>query len=214
LKTAGTAITGMTRIAIQEQLEGKVGEWNKLETSNTRIFATTFKSNREVTGNFSMRKTSCPIMTRTNTTQPELLTLRARQALPPSPPQKLQQPLPAATYPLSNAAIQTQRQSEHDREIPEVDLMSPAYPPRRYFPQPDRNMPMCMYSAHGGFANDFHLVHLGSRSIGGVGLVVVEATAVTAEGRIPPGDMGIWKDEHIEPLARIARFVEMQDAIP
>jgi hypothetical protein len=114
----------------------------------------------------------------------------------------------------ANAAIQTQRQSEHDREIPEVDLMSPAYPPRRYFPQPDRNMPMCMYSAHDGFANDFHLVHLGSRSIGGVGLVVVEATAVTAEGRIPPGDMGIWKDEHIEPLARIARFVEMQDAIP
>jgi 2,4-dienoyl-CoA reductase-like NADH-dependent reductase (Old Yellow Enzyme family) len=71
-----------------------------------------------------------------------------------------------------------------------------------------------MYSAHDGYANDFHLVHLGSRAIGGVGLVVVEATAITAEGRITPGDMGIWKDEHIEPLARIARFVETQGAIP
>jgi 2,4-dienoyl-CoA reductase-like NADH-dependent reductase (Old Yellow Enzyme family) len=74
--------------------------------------------------------------------------------------------------------------------------------------------PMCMYSAHDGFANDFHLVHLGSRAVGGVGLVVVEATAVTANGRISPGDVGIWKDEHIEPLARIARFLEAQGAAP
>ena len=73
--------------------------------------------------------------------------------------------------------------------------------------------PMCMYSAQDGFANDFHLVHLGSRAIGGVGLVMVEAAAVTAEGRISPGDMGIWKDDHIEPLARIARFVEAQGAV-
>ena len=74
--------------------------------------------------------------------------------------------------------------------------------------------PMCMYSARDGFANDFHLVHLGSRAVGGVGLVVVEATAVSANGRISPGDVGIWKDEHIEPLARIARFLEAQGAAP
>ena len=74
--------------------------------------------------------------------------------------------------------------------------------------------PMCMYSAHDGFANDFHLVHLGSRAVGGVGLVVVEATAVSADGRITPHDVGIWKDEHIEPLARIAKFLEVQGAAP
>jgi 2,4-dienoyl-CoA reductase-like NADH-dependent reductase (Old Yellow Enzyme family) len=63
-------------------------------------------------------------------------------------------------------------------------------------------------------ANDWHLVHLGSRAAGGVSLVMVEATAVTRDGRISPGDMGIWTDEHIEPLARIARFVESQGAVP
>lgn len=115
---------------------------------------------------------------------------------------------------LSNATIQVQCQSEHDREIPEVDLVSPVTLRDVTFRSRIAISPMCMYSAHDGFANDFHLVHLGSRAIGGVGLVVVEATAVTAEGRISPGDMGIWKNEHIEPLARIARFVEMQGAIP
>ena len=74
--------------------------------------------------------------------------------------------------------------------------------------------PMCMYSADDGFANDFHLVHLGSRAVGGVGLVVVEATAVTAQGRISPGDVGIWKEEHVDPLARIAKFLETQGAVP
>ena len=121
---------------------------------------------------------------------------------------------PVSDRRLSNAAIQTQCQSEHDREIPEVDLMSPLTLRGITFRNRIAMSPMCMYSAHDGFANDFHLVHLGGRAIGGVGLVVVEATAVTAEGRISPGDMGIWKDEHIEPLARIARFVEMQGAIP
>ena len=66
--------------------------------------------------------------------------------------------------------------------------------------------PMCMYSAKDGYANDFHLVHLGSRAVGGVGLVVVEATAVAADGRITPNDVGIWTDDHMEPLARIARL--------
>ena len=60
--------------------------------------------------------------------------------------------------------------------------------------------PMCQYSSQEGRANDWHLVHLGSRAAGGVALVMVEATAVTRDGRISPGDMGIWDDQHIEPL--------------
>jgi 2,4-dienoyl-CoA reductase-like NADH-dependent reductase (Old Yellow Enzyme family) len=67
--------------------------------------------------------------------------------------------------------------------------------------------PMCQYSSVDGMADDWHLVHLGSRAVGGAGLIFVEATAVTAEGRITPGDMGIWNDRHIEPLARIASFI-------
>jgi 2,4-dienoyl-CoA reductase-like NADH-dependent reductase (Old Yellow Enzyme family) len=110
--------------------------------------------------------------------------------------------------------IQVQCQSEHDREVPEVDLMSLLTIGSVTFRNRIAMSPMCMYSAQDGFANDFHLVHLGSRAIGGAALVVVEATAVTAEGRISPGDMGIWKDEHIEPLARIAGFVETQGAVP
>lgn len=74
--------------------------------------------------------------------------------------------------------------------------------------------PMCQYSAEDGFANDWHLVHLGSRATGGAALVIVEATAVTPEGRISPQDLGIWKDEHIEPLARIASFIESQGSVP
>lgn len=74
--------------------------------------------------------------------------------------------------------------------------------------------PMCQYSAEDGFANDWHLVHLGSRAVGGAGLVIAEATAVSAEGRISPGDLGIWKDEHIYFLKRIANFLETQGAIP
>ena len=74
--------------------------------------------------------------------------------------------------------------------------------------------PMCQYSSVDGFADDWHLVHLGSRAVGGAALVFVEATAVTAQGRISPGDMGIWDDQHIEPLARVARFVERMGAVP
>ncbi len=66
--------------------------------------------------------------------------------------------------------------------------------------------PMCQYSSSDGFATDWHLVHLGSRAVGGAALVFTEASAVTPEGRISPWDLGIWKDEHIEQLARIARF--------
>lgn len=73
--------------------------------------------------------------------------------------------------------------------------------------------PMCEYSSSDGFANDWHFVHLGSRAVGGAGLVLTEATAVTPEGRISPEDLGIWKDDHIEVLARIARFVNEQGSI-
>ncbi|MEO8051698.1 MAG: NADH:flavin oxidoreductase/NADH oxidase [Acidobacteriota bacterium] len=74
--------------------------------------------------------------------------------------------------------------------------------------------PMCQYSSVDGFANDWHMVHLGSRAVGGAALVMVEATAVEARGRITPGDNGIYKDEHIEMLARIAEFVKSQGAVP
>ena len=74
--------------------------------------------------------------------------------------------------------------------------------------------PMCQYSAEDGFANDWHLVHLGSRAVGGAGMVMVEATAVTPEGRISPGDLGIWQDAHLEPLKRIALFIEAQGSVP
>lgn len=67
--------------------------------------------------------------------------------------------------------------------------------------------PMCQYCALDGMADDWHLVHLGSRAAGGAGLVFVEASAVTAQGRITPADMGIWDDRHIEPLARVASFI-------
>src|SRR6188472_88536 len=74
--------------------------------------------------------------------------------------------------------------------------------------------PMCQYSCHEGFANDWHFVHLGSRAVGGAAAVITEATAVTADGRISPEDLGIWKDEHVEMLARIFAFVASQGAVP
>ena len=72
--------------------------------------------------------------------------------------------------------------------------------------------PMCQYSSTDGFADDWHLVHLGSRAVGGAGLVITEATAVEARGRISPEDLGLWKDEHVPPLARITRFLRGQGA--
>jgi len=73
--------------------------------------------------------------------------------------------------------------------------------------------PMCEYSSSDGYANDWHLVHLGSRAVGGAGLVLTEATAVLPEGRISPQDLGIWKDEHIEMLTRIVRFIHEQGSV-
>jgi len=72
---------------------------------------------------------------------------------------------------------------------------------------------MCQYSSVDGFATDWHLVHLGSRAVGGAGLVMMEATAVEARGRISPHDQGIWKDEHIAMLTRIAAFLRGQGAV-
>jgi 2,4-dienoyl-CoA reductase-like NADH-dependent reductase (Old Yellow Enzyme family) len=74
--------------------------------------------------------------------------------------------------------------------------------------------PMCQYSAVDGFANDWHLVHLGSRAVGGAGLLIIEATAVSPEGRITPDDLGIWQDEHVDFLKRINSFVEAQGSVP
>jgi 2,4-dienoyl-CoA reductase-like NADH-dependent reductase (Old Yellow Enzyme family) len=72
--------------------------------------------------------------------------------------------------------------------------------------------PMCQYSSKDGFSNDWHLVHLGSRAVGGAGLVMTEAAAVLAEGRITPQDLGLWKDEHIAGLKRIVEFLHGQGA--
>ena len=73
--------------------------------------------------------------------------------------------------------------------------------------------PMCQYSSRDGYPSDWHLVHLGSRAVGGAGLVMVEATAVSPEGRISPDDSGIWSDAHAEAFAPIARFIREQGAV-
>ena len=73
--------------------------------------------------------------------------------------------------------------------------------------------PMCEYSSVDGFANDWHLVHLGSRAVGGAGLVLTEATAVLPEGRISPRDLGIWSDDHVKTLSRIVSFVHEQGSV-
>lgn len=73
--------------------------------------------------------------------------------------------------------------------------------------------PMCEYSSEDGFANDWHLVHLGTRAIGGAGLVITEAAAISPEGRISPWDLGIWKDEHFDFLKKITGFIHQHDSI-
>jgi 2,4-dienoyl-CoA reductase-like NADH-dependent reductase (Old Yellow Enzyme family) len=74
--------------------------------------------------------------------------------------------------------------------------------------------PMCQYSCTDGYATDWHLVHLGARAAGGVGLVMAEATAVEARGRITPHDLGLWKDDQVTALERITRFIAEQGAVP
>ena len=73
--------------------------------------------------------------------------------------------------------------------------------------------PMCQYSAVDGFASDWHLVHYGSRAVGGAALIIQEATAVSPEGRITPADLGLYKDEHIEKLQQITSFIHQQGAV-
>lgn len=73
--------------------------------------------------------------------------------------------------------------------------------------------PMCMYSYTDGFSSDWHLAHLGARAVGGAGLIIAEATAVEARGRITPYDLGIWSDEQVEPLARVTRFIKEHGAV-
>ncbi|MDB5748334.1 MAG: oxidoreductase [Massilia sp.] len=120
-----------------------------------------------------------------------------------------QSPGAAAPAPSHGAIVD----ASHDREVPEVDLLSPLTLRGVTLRNRIAMAPMCQYSAQEGIANDWHLVHLGSRAVGGTALVLVEATGVTWDGRITPGDLGIWSDEHIEPLARIARFVHGQGAV-
>lgn len=125
------------------------------------------------------------------------------------PAQPLGQPAQAA-QPGVHGAIAG---AAHDQEVPEVDLLSPLTLRSLTLRNRIAMAPMCQYSAEEGVANDWHLVHLGSRAVGGTGLVIVEATGVTRDGRITPGDLGIWSDDHIAPLARIARFVRSQGAV-
>src|SRR5580704_4336502 len=103
--------------------------------------------------------------------------------------------------------------SDHDREVPEIDLLSPLTIRGVTLRNRIVMSPMCQYIARDGLADDWHLVHLGSRAAGGVALVIVEATAVTRDGRITNGDLGIWSDEHVSPLAKIAQFVHSQGAV-
>lgn len=104
--------------------------------------------------------------------------------------------------------------TDHDREVPEIDLFAPLALRGVRLRNRIAMSPMCQYSAVDGLPNDWHFVHLGSRAAGGAALVCVEATAVTAEGRISPGDTGIWSDAHVEPYARICKFVKSQGAVP
>jgi 2,4-dienoyl-CoA reductase-like NADH-dependent reductase (Old Yellow Enzyme family) len=106
-----------------------------------------------------------------------------------------------------------QADSRHDLEVPEVNLLTPLVLRAVTFRNRIAVAPMCQYSAQDGFANDWHLVHLGSRAVGGAGHVMVEATAVSPEGRITPGDLGIWSDAQIGPLQRIATFIKSQSSI-
>jgi 2,4-dienoyl-CoA reductase-like NADH-dependent reductase (Old Yellow Enzyme family) len=94
------------------------------------------------------------------------------------------------------------------------NLFSPLTQRSVTFPNRIVVSPMCEYSYVDGLSNDWQFVHLGSRAVGGAGIVFAEATAVSPEGRITPGDLGLWSDAHITPLARITEFVKAQGAVP
>lgn len=109
--------------------------------------------------------------------------------------------------------ISTDRQNEQD-SLNVVPLFRPLTIRSITFPNRIAVSPMCQYSSEDGFASDWHLVHLGSRAVGGAGLVMTEATAVEERGRISPQDLGIYRDEHIEMLSRITAFLKEQGAVP
>src|SRR3984885_14137727 len=96
--------------------------------------------------------------------------------------------------------------------VPKSLLFSPIQLAGVTFPNRVFVSPMCQYSSQDGFSNDWHLVHLGSRAVGGAGLVFTEAAAVLPEGRISPQDLGLWKDDHIAGLKRIVEFIHAQGA--
>ncbi len=102
---------------------------------------------------------------------------------------------------------------DHDRNLPEVDLLAPLT--LRGVTLRNRIVvsPMCQYCAQDGMPDDWHLVHLGSRAVGGAGLVFTEATAVTPQGRITLGDTGIWNDEQAAFFGRIADFIHRMGAV-
>ena len=103
--------------------------------------------------------------------------------------------------------------AHHNRNDPEIDVLSPLKIRGALLRHRIVLSPMCQYCAKDGFADDWHLVHLGTRAAGGAALVFTEATAVTSQGRISAGDLGIWKDDHIEPLSRIVKFIERMGAV-
>lgn len=104
-------------------------------------------------------------------------------------------------------------ESKHNSVNPEYDLLSPLK--IRGITLCNRIVvsPMCQYSSKDGFADDWHLVHLGSRAVGGAGLIFTEAAAVTPQGRISPADLGIWDDKHIEALSRITAFIHRMGSV-
>jgi 2,4-dienoyl-CoA reductase (NADPH2) len=102
---------------------------------------------------------------------------------------------------------------DHDRNVPEIDLLTPYSVRGVTLRNRIAVSPMCQYCAVDGYPDDWHLVHLGSRAVGGAGLIITEATAVTPEGRISPGDTGLWDDDHIAPWKRIADFIERMGAV-
>jgi 2,4-dienoyl-CoA reductase (NADPH2) len=104
-------------------------------------------------------------------------------------------------------------ESEHNSVNPVTDLLSPLKIRGVSLRNRIVLSPMCQYSSIDGFADDWHLVHLGSRAVGGAGLVFTEASAVTSQGRISPFDLGIWDDKHVDNLARITNFIHRMGAV-
>lgn len=104
--------------------------------------------------------------------------------------------------------------TSHDRNYADIDLFTPLKIRGLELKNRIVVSPMCQYSAKDGLANDWHLVHLGSRAVGGASVVFVEATAVLPEGRISPFDLGLWHDEQISPLNRIANFIASRESYP